>query len=201
MQEQCTGATMPSTPSPTTEEWKPPSDFDIVKEYNAHAGRLATMFGLLVAATSLSLATGAIHDRVGTGDSRYWPVYVALAVLGANLAFGALAIVGAIEPAVPDDIKEKQSWIELSAKKRSECLQSARAFLGGLAALAAAWAWSYSETLPAIVVLGVGCVVFAFSMLVLVIRAGVGRPFLLMQVWPKRRSKLSVPESTHTAGE
>jgi hypothetical protein len=65
--------------------WEPSPLFDLVKELNAHAGRLAALSGVLIAATALSFADGPVHDAIANGTvDRFWLAYTALLALGVN---------------------------------------------------------------------------------------------------------------------
>src|SRR5262249_14529407 len=52
------------SPPSETPEWKPPPEVELIQELNGHAGRLATLLGLIVAALALSMSDGAIKDAL-----------------------------------------------------------------------------------------------------------------------------------------
>src|SRR5690349_18305756 len=86
-----------------------PSGFDVVKELNAHAGRLASVLGFLVAGTSFTFTNGAVRDALALPSQGRLPVYLALAWLGLSL-FGATAyVLAAMHPPLPRYMRE-QTW-------------------------------------------------------------------------------------------
>jgi hypothetical protein len=90
--------------------WTAPSEFDQIKEMNTHAGRFATLYGLLITATSLTLISEPVRTIISpviNGAGAMTPTRVALEgvlVLGASaLAVGVLCILVALDPAIPED--------------------------------------------------------------------------------------------------
>jgi hypothetical protein len=90
--------------------------FDVVKELNAHAGRLATLIGLLLAASTFSLTNGLIHDAIASVNvERYSLLYGCLAALGLNL-FGSLtSVLRALDPVVPTRLSDPNAWAALGS--------------------------------------------------------------------------------------
>jgi len=124
-----------------------PSSFDIVKELNTHAGRLATVLAFVLAATTFSLSIGPVHDTI----SRI-PVELALSVLGVSLGVAAITMISLLESPVPPDLDNSLLWGQLIARKKTEISQVVIAILTGIVSLIAAWfgstpseplAWQY----------------------------------------------------------
>jgi hypothetical protein len=90
------------SPPSETPEWKPPPEFELIKELNGHAGRLATLLGLVVAALALSMSNGPIKDALTGFDlSAHAFVYGALLLAGLCIYSGAISAINALDPAAP----------------------------------------------------------------------------------------------------
>jgi hypothetical protein len=88
------------SPPSETPEWKPPPEFELIKELNGHAGRLATLLGLVVAALALSMSNGPIKDALTGFDlSAHAFVYGALLLAGLCIYSGAISVINALDPA------------------------------------------------------------------------------------------------------
>jgi hypothetical protein len=46
------------------EPWKPPTEFDLVKELNTQAGRLATLIGLVFTGSAFAANSPQVHDAI-----------------------------------------------------------------------------------------------------------------------------------------
>lgn len=75
--------------------------FDVLKEVNAHAGRLATFLGLVVGATTFSLKSGALRDAVTAADRQHVSVYAMLALVALALGRAVLFALRALDPPLP----------------------------------------------------------------------------------------------------
>ena len=79
------------------------SEFDVVKELNAHLGRIGTVLRLMTTAAAVTVWVGPTHDALASipaqGPSA---VSTALVSLGANLAFGMLFLLMGMDPPIPD---------------------------------------------------------------------------------------------------
>jgi hypothetical protein len=94
---------MPRCPlEPAASEWNPPPEFDLIKELNGHAARLATLLGLVVAAVAFSLGNGPLKDSLTSFDlSAHAFVYGALVVVGLCVFFGGASVLNVLTPAIP----------------------------------------------------------------------------------------------------
>jgi hypothetical protein len=100
---------MTAQPPGSKAEWKPPPEFDVIKELNGHAGRLATLLGLVVAASALSLSNDPIKDTLVKFDLSAHPVvYGALALAGLCLFIGLISVIRALDPAA-----SVAAWVRL----------------------------------------------------------------------------------------
>jgi hypothetical protein len=97
-----------SQPAPEA-MWKPPSLFEVVKEQNAHARGLLAGLGLVSAASTFSVANGAVHDALMAADKgfTYGMAVIALILLALNLMLGFLSASSVMEPAIPIDINSE----------------------------------------------------------------------------------------------
>src|SRR2546423_2730500 len=116
-----------------------PSDFDVVKELNAHTGRLATALGIAFASGSLSLGNGPIHDALATTRTEYWPVYVALIFYALDLAASGFFLLNAMEPPLP----QNASWKDCINTKQSSGAVAAYLLLAAFLAIGLAWVLAY----------------------------------------------------------
>jgi hypothetical protein len=125
-----------------------PSSFELVKELNAHAGRLLTLLGLLAAATTFSLGSGAIRDVLAANQPgpRNVAIFVVIALLAMNLLQGFLLTAGALDPAVPVDAQKETEWAQLLESKHYMSFLASWTALVGLMCLGAAWYLSGTDT-------------------------------------------------------
>lgn len=123
-----------------------PSSFALVQELNAHAGRLATLLTVVVVVTSFSLVNGPIHDALVSFDpSAHGFLYGALFLLGWCLFGGIVAVLGAMNHALPLSTDDEQQWRDLIARKRSENTETAINISGSLLSLLGAWIVVYVQ--------------------------------------------------------
>jgi len=123
-----------------------PTPFDALKELNAHAGRVATLLGLLLAATSLSLANGPVHDAVVLfNPSAHGFMYGLLIVLGFTLYGGVLGVTAAMNNALPMAMDDEQQWTELVVRKRLQVSQALWITWASVSALMAVWVVAYVD--------------------------------------------------------
>ena len=123
-----------------------PSSFALVQELNAHADRLATLLTVVVVVTSFSLVNGPIHDALVSFDpSAHGFLYGALFLLGWCLFGGIVAVLGAMNPALPLSTDDEQQWRDLIARKRSENTETAINISGSLLSLLGAWIVVYVQ--------------------------------------------------------
>jgi hypothetical protein len=128
------------TDPPSSELPKDPAPWELVKELNAHAGRLATLLGLLLTATSLTIATGPIHDAIGAADiSAHGVLYALLIMLGISLLALSRSVIVVLEPPLPIPKDGEYDWSGLIAKKRQE--SSSAAALAGVTVWALLLVW------------------------------------------------------------
>src|SRR5438270_558840 len=132
--------------SDESQDWKPPPEFEIVKELNAHAGRIATSLAFLLAAGSISIANGAIRDILSRPAGTLQPVSVSLALSGMSLIAGIMFLAFAFEPAVPLNLKDISAWCRLLERKRRYSEIALGAVVSSVFGLLAAWAGAYIET-------------------------------------------------------
>jgi hypothetical protein len=145
---------VPEVPAPVASQKPPPSDwlrpspFDIVKEQNAHAGRLATLLGIVLAAISVTLANGPVHDAIVKPSSAHGLLYFALFALAVGLFDGAITVGQAMEPPVTSHIANDEAWATLVERKRNRSLEASFDVVLCLAALVAVWASAFTDTGP-----------------------------------------------------
>jgi hypothetical protein len=131
--------------------WEAPSDFEVVKELNANAGRLATALGFLPAAASNSLSTGPLHFADTTISAapglKSDGVYAALALVGVGLLFSVTALGSAMQPTIPDRPQEHVRWTDLIARKTALSEAADYLIFGCCVGLIAAWSLIVSFSL------------------------------------------------------
>lgn len=141
-----------SPPHTDKSDWKPPPEFDLIKELNGHAGRLGTLLGLVVAASALSLSNGPIKDALTNFDlSAHAFLYGALIVVGTCIFIAFSAVANALDPATPilqlgqraGDIDEHE-WVKLVIWKQHWTIQAAGFVLSTMLALLLAWLLAYT---------------------------------------------------------
>ena len=116
-----------------------PPTFDVVKELNGQAGRLATVYALMLTFFAFTVAAQPIKDGLaGMANPIVAPttlstsglisvglsaaILIGLVFGGATLAIGLLVVIDALEPAVPAErVLEEQSWAHLLRHKRRMC--------------------------------------------------------------------------------
>jgi len=123
------------------EEWKPPPLFEVVKELNAHAGRLLTSLALLLTATAFSLSNGQIRDVLPATDRvpQRTSTIILLLLLATNLIAGFMSINAALQPPVPIDVTSEAGWAQLVISKRGDSIAATWCALIGAGCLATAW--------------------------------------------------------------
>jgi hypothetical protein len=106
----------------STQDWTPPLDFDVVKELNSHVGRVATLLGLLIAATTFSLGSSSIREPLASFDySAFWGdlaayfdiaglTLLALLYTGASLLCSAAAVLRVLWNPIPDQATNREAW-------------------------------------------------------------------------------------------
>lgn len=125
------------------DNWQPPSAFDLVKEMNAQAGRLATFLGLLLASTTFSVGNGPVHEALyQTHDVSYLLLIIMLCLLAWDLSIGFLSVLLAMDPAVESIQASRQSWESLLEVKHRYCQRAFNASIASAMALGGAWAAS-----------------------------------------------------------
>jgi hypothetical protein len=140
------GGTKAPASSAVVAEQVIPSSFDLIKELNAHAGRLATLLTIVVVVTSFSLANGPIHDALVAFDpSAHGFLYGALVLLAFCVFGGVVAVLGAMNPALPLSPDDEQQWRDLIARKRSQNAEAAIDISGSLLSLLWAWIVVYTK--------------------------------------------------------
>ncbi len=157
-----------STPQPP-DDWNPPSAFDLVKEMNAHAGRLATFLTLFLTATTFTIGLGPVHEALyQTPDSSYVLLIGMLGLLGWNLSIGLISVLTAMHPAVEPVQASRQSWESLLEEKHRCCQRAFTAFEASVMALIGVWVTSVFRGPAPIYVLGYVvvfiCAFFAFPL-------------------------------------
>ena len=128
-------------------KWEPPSEFDQLKEVNAGAGRLATLAGLLLAATTftasnpifqqlLSRAVGGLSGLLAPASSSFqqlasgamgFATIITFSAATFWIVFGLISILRALEPALPEG-DDRTLWESMLRHKRWECRQSMNLF-------------------------------------------------------------------------
>jgi hypothetical protein len=132
----CPSKVEPSPEASGSSRWEPPSYFDVVKEMNAHVGRLATLFGLLVAGTTFTLANGPIHETLNAPSPA---ITFQLFLLAFDLVFGGVSVLAAMDPAVPIYLADEAAWTRLIIQKRHLCTWILGAILATLCVLISLW--------------------------------------------------------------
>jgi hypothetical protein len=94
-----------------------PSLFDLTKELNAHARRLSTLLGLLMAATSLTLSNEAVRSRL-VARIPAWSEWAAVRFLGIYLVLALIGTVGSLQPAFPVPIDDEDRCASLVVVKQ-----------------------------------------------------------------------------------
>jgi hypothetical protein len=121
-----------------------PTNFDLLKELNAHVGRLATVLAIVVAATSFTLANGPIRDALSSFNvATHGHVYGMLLLLGATLWIGTQSVMGAMTPALPLVRDDEKHWTDLVARRTTQSMQAAVSVSFSASCLLLAWIFSY----------------------------------------------------------
>ncbi len=133
-------------PANLPDNFTPPALFDVVKELNAHAGRLATLLGLIVAASSFSLTNGPIHDALLQLDfDKHALLYGCVVSVAMDLFGGAMSVLYAMDPALPATLISVDRWQTLIKEKTRRCARAKFAVITSLIGLFAAWSVVYSD--------------------------------------------------------
>lgn len=110
------GARMVRRAISEADAWKPPSEFDLVKELNAHAGRLSALVSLLAAGSTL----------------------------GWSLGRAVLSLVKGIDPAVvQSNWSSRDDWYKLIQRKRDCCSDCVACFAVALPSLLFSWGLAF----------------------------------------------------------
>jgi hypothetical protein len=119
-----------------------PSFFELIKEQNAHAGRLSVLAGALITVLTFSLTNGPLHDLLFSPSSpalAWIAGCAATAVDALNLILAVLAFLPAIEPAVLKPTASEREWSGLLSTKLSATRAIVAALGSSVAALICAW--------------------------------------------------------------
>jgi hypothetical protein len=123
----------------------PPSNFELLKELNAHAGRICTLVGFLLATISLSLATGPIHDAISSPSTEYKPIYFALEYLGLNMLIVVQGLIHALQPSIPEHFQDDGAYHALVLQKQTIYKRISPLLGSAVILLSAAWVLAYSQ--------------------------------------------------------
>jgi len=157
-----------STTAPDPGGFQPPPLFELVKELNAHAGRLLTLLGLLVTATAFSLSNGLIRDALVSGHQpQSGATNIVLILLALNLMIGFFAVAAALQPPVPMDVTSEADWTQLVTDKHDNNLDTTWAAFVGIGCLGSAWFLASPDvpSTPPILQIGLPIVFACFTVL------------------------------------
>jgi hypothetical protein len=172
--------TAPNPPASTStsqectqpKHFEPPPYFDLVKELNGHAGRLASLLAFVVAVLVFSTANGPIHDQIAA-NALGTETLVVLLITAVLIFLGAASVGIAMHPPVAYDRNNEQEWARLVTRKQGQTTVAALSVLGALFGAVTAEVSAYGQTdsrwyLVSIVLLGF---LGAFILVLLIIMA------------------------------
>jgi hypothetical protein len=119
---------------PHEKNWEPPSVVDAVKELTAQGGRLGAMVSLTLVLLGLTLNNDLVK-AVATNQG--FVLMVFLFVVTAS--FTMMALFHSLQPAIPRNIQDQQSWEHLVRRKASNCLRVSLGLFVLLALLIPIW--------------------------------------------------------------
>ena len=131
-----------------TVKFAPPTVIEIVKELNSHAGRVASMLGFVLAATSISLGNGPIHDDLVKPDTSHTLIYFSLVLIALVFIGGVAAVGSALQPPLPTDMQmsDQHEWDRLKQHKRAQSRIASLSVFLGVIGLIAVWTSAFTET-------------------------------------------------------
>jgi hypothetical protein len=121
---------------------------EIVKELNSHAGRLATLLGFVLTATSISLGNAPIHDDLIKPDASHTLIYLSLVLIALVLIGGVAAVGSALQPPLPEDkdMSNQHEWNRLKEHKRAKSRIASLSVFLGVIGLITVWTSAVTET-------------------------------------------------------
>jgi hypothetical protein len=132
------------------QEWQPPNEFDLVKELNAHAGRLGTIIGLMFTAAVLIVTNSPMRETLRLGQPENstgttWTLLV-LGILGAvavSIMNGMLEVMLIQQPPFPLRWRDREHWAASVAYKHNRCIVGTGYIAFTIPALIVVWGLAY----------------------------------------------------------
>ncbi len=116
--------------------WEPPSHYDVLRELNAQAGRLATVVGLLVAAVSFGVGTepyrAALSPNWAPGQ---WDANALALSQVVDLACCVIGVLWAVLEALPGELDSEDAWRRHIARRQGQLAYSKIALVFTVVAL------------------------------------------------------------------
>jgi hypothetical protein len=138
------GASGPAAaPETAAEAWRPPSEFDQIRELNSQGGRLATLYGFLLTAYTFTATSQPIHPLLAAVYAVTPDVPASLFAIDALVGLGALALglisaLATMQPSVPAEARQ-DAFAELRTVKLAASHLGGDLVLVCLLALLAVW--------------------------------------------------------------
>jgi hypothetical protein len=150
--------------APPKDERKPfetLSLFDLVREVNTQAGRLAALEGLLVAAVSFSLSNGPIHEVLSERSLPFW-LFIALLFTGANVMCAIATTDGGMEPVMALPIDDEIQWAILLMRKQRYTFMAGLFVIAFAGSLFGAWVVAAAAASPSAPVVAIDVAGYVF---------------------------------------
>lgn len=123
--------------------WEPPSEFDQIRELNAHGGRLATLYGLILTAYTISAASEPVRQLlvsiyVVNVNSQSALVLIDAVIGVGSLVLGFASALATMHPPIPR-APQHDDYVNLRTSKAAAAAFSGLLVLVCLFALLAVW--------------------------------------------------------------